>query len=272
MGTALTAFRYTKLIFDLDGVLYYDKSIPIPPALEVLGRLRQGAELMYLSNTSTIPPVQVARRLEKLGFPAREEEVVTSFALTLAFLRSQSPGARVFVIGTEPFRQAVAANRNPLVEPEEAELVVVGLDPELTYAELAQGLTALEKGAGLVACDLDRFYPTPRGLRPGAGATLGAFRGMGFTPDHVCGKPFREGMELAFRIRGFRPGPDCLLVGDQLETDILGAANLGIDSALVLTGLTRRPDLASSPVRPTYVLEDLSRLEAVVRGEREADG
>ena len=73
-------------------------------------------------------------------------------------------------------------------------------------------------------------------------------------------------------MRGFTPGPACLLVGDQLETDILGANNLKIDSALVLTGVTQRQDLASSPISPTFVLDDLSQLEAVVRGEREPEG
>jgi 4-nitrophenyl phosphatase len=152
------------------------------------------------------------------------------------------------------------------VAAEEAEFVVVGVDVGLTYAKLADGLTAMGHGARLIVANLDRVFPIEDGLRPGAGAIVGAFHGMGFEPDAVCGKPNPLAIERAFELRGMPKDKRLLMIGDQLETDILGAERVGVDSVLVLTGASTEADVDRQRIRPTYVVKDLSELESIVRG------
>jgi 4-nitrophenyl phosphatase len=153
------------------------------------------------------------------------------------------------------------------VAAEEAEFVVVGVDVGLTYAKLAGGLTAMGHGARLIVANLDRVFPIEDGLRPGAGAIVGAFHGMGFEPDAVCGKPNPLAIERAFELRGMPKDKRLLMIGDELETDIVGAERVGVDSVLVLTGASTEADIDRKRIRPTYVIEDLSRLEPILRGE-----
>jgi len=152
------------------------------------------------------------------------------------------------------------AGINVLARHAGAEVVVVAVDFEITYDRIACVLRALLAGAILIGANADATYPTETGPRPGAGAFVGIVRGMGFTPQHMCGKPDPWAMRRALALRGFEPRRDCLLVGDRLDSDILGAHALGIDSALVLTGASLREDVERLSIRPTYVVDALPSL------------
>lgn len=264
------AVRYSKLIFDLDGTLYRG-SETTPHAVDVVNGLRSRVELFFLSNNSSLSRHTMAERLQTLGFHARGDEAISSADLMCDYLTSRERHAAFFPVCPRSLEELLIAAGHSSVAPENAHYVVVGVDLELTYAKLAGGLAALRRGATLIAANLDKVFPAEQDLRPGAGAIVGAFRGMGFEPDVLCGKPDGRAMERAFELRGFATGEDLLMIGDQLETDILGAQRVGVDSVLVLTGVSTEADIEATGIRPTYVIENLSGLEPILAGRTSVD-
>jgi HAD superfamily hydrolase (TIGR01450 family) len=140
------------------------------------------------------------------------------------------------------------------------------MDRGLSYGTLADALTALDNGARLVATNDDATFPTPDGPMPGAGAIIGAFRGMGHEPAILVGKPSPIPYRLALATLGVPPNR-VLMIGDRLETDILGGRNAGIDTAFVLSGISTRGEIDTQEIRPTWIARDLA---AVARGDVEA--
>ncbi len=137
-------------------------------------------------------------------------------------------------------------------------MVVVGWDGGVTYDALRIASVLIEEGAGFVASNADPSFPAADGHAwPGAGAIVAAIETTTGERAEIVGKPYPPLLEAAHRAAGDgRP----LLVGDRLDTDIAGAAGLGWDSALVLTGISTREEAAAGLIRPTYVLDDLRDL------------
>ncbi len=258
--------RYPKLVFDLDGTLYRGRETT-PHAVEVVNALRASATVLFLSNNSSLPCCAMAERLRMLGFDASPGEAISSADLMADYLSRRARHAAFFPVCSRSLEDALVAAGHRSVSPDEAHYVVVGVDWELTYAKLSGGLTALRRGASFIAANLDRVFPAERELRPGAGAIVGAFQGMGFEPDVICGKPDAAAIERAFELRGLTKGRDLLMIGDQLETDILGAQRVGVDSVLVLTGASTEADIESTGIRPTFVIENLSQLAPLLRAQ-----
>ncbi len=137
-------------------------------------------------------------------------------------------------------------------------MVVVSCDRTFDFRKLNIAFQALRRGACFLAVNADATAPVPGGKIPDAGAVIGALEGCSKRKvELVVGKPSPLMVEAALERLG-RPASECLLVGDSLETDILMGHRAGMTTALVLTGVTRRADLAHPPVRPDYVLESIA--------------
>jgi len=257
----MLASRYDVLLLDLDGVLYRGDE-PVAHALETMATLRAaGIRVLFVTNNSSRTPEQVASKLERLGIAAAPSEVVTS-ALATANLLAARGGGSVFAIGGEGVVRALAEAGLRVLdgEPGRADVVVVGIAEDLSYAQLRTACVLVRRGARLIATNADRTFPAPGGQEwPGAGALLAAIVTATGAEAEVVGKPFAPLFETA-RTRAGASTP--LVIGDRLDTDIAGAENLGWDSLLVLTGVSTPDELASSGVRPTYVAEDLRVLLA----------
>ncbi len=243
---------------DIDGVLVRGGQV-LPGAVEALADLRTRGPVLLLTNNSTKSRVGTAERLRRAGIPVEPIEVLPSSHVAARFLRTQFGGVRFWYIGEEGIPEEMKAAGHVLVPPEEADWIVVGMDRELTYAKLRQALRALLRGARLLATNEDPTFPTPDGLVPGAGAVVGALRGMGFPPEVVVGKPSPIAFQVALEVLGLA-GKEVLMIGDRLDTDVAGAQALGLDTALVLSGVTQKADLEKARVRPTYVAADLAAL------------
>jgi glycerol 3-phosphatase-2 len=251
--------RYDAFLFDLDGVLYRGDE-PVPGASEALAALRlAGRRPAFVTNNSARTPAAVAERLRRLGIEAAADEVETS-ALTTAELLHRRDCRSAFVVGEEGIREALRAVGIKVLEsdPPSADAVVVGWDRGADYAKLRTASILVERGAAFVGTNGDASWPAPDGTRwPGAGALLAVIATTTGARPEIVGKPNAPLYVAALARAG---GGEPLVIGDRLDTDIAGAAALGWDSLLVLTGVTRRDDLEGSPVRPTYVAEDLSIL------------
>ncbi|BCJ67942.1 HAD-IIA family hydrolase [Polymorphospora rubra] len=262
---------YDLVIFDLDGVVYLIDE-PIPGAVEAIGRLHdEGRSVSYATNNASRRAADVAELLTGMGVPAGADEVVTSAGAAAAVLAGRlAPGDRVLVVGADALRDEIGeVGLVPVGRADEEPVAVVqGYGPRVGWAELAEAALAVRAGAIWVATNTDRTLPSPRGPLPGNGSLVAVLRtALDRDPDIVVGKPapglFRTGAE---RVGASRP----LVVGDRLDTDIEGAVRAGMDSLLVLTGVSDARELLGAPAerRPTFVGYDLRGLfdvDGVVR-------
>jgi glycerol-1-phosphatase len=259
-GGAALAARYRAVVLDLDGVVYLGDQV-IPGATEALTDVRElGVAVAFVTNNSYRRPEQVAEKLLTLGVKAAAEEVFTSAQATVRMLGGALDGARVLVIGGTGLRTALEAAGARLLDPadwREAELVAVGIDPQLTYGQLAAACLAIRAGAAFVGSNPDATMPTPDGQVPGNGSVLALLSTATGVRPRVAGKPEPALFETAAAALGSGP---LLMVGDRSDTDLEGAARLGWDTALVLTGATTPAGLLDLPAPPGYLLAGLGGL------------
>jgi HAD superfamily hydrolase (TIGR01450 family) len=253
---------YDVALLDLDGVVYVGPRA-VPGATEALEQAATaGMRLAYVTNNASRPPAAVAAHLRALGLPARDDEVVTSAQAAARVLADLlPPGSRVLVIGGEGLRVALRErNLEPVATSADAPAAVVqGFSPDLDWALLAEGAYALAQGLPWVASNTDLTIPTPKGRAPGNGTLVEVLRLATGRSPVVAGKPETSmHREAVLRTGATRP----LVVGDRLDTDIEGATRAGVDSLLVLSGVTDAVDLvlAAPHRRPTYVAADLGGL------------
>ena len=254
--------RYDALLLDLDGTVYRGREA-VPGAVEAVASARgRGLGVRFVTNNASRSPQDVADHLTELGFRAALDEVSTSAQAAAAMLPDLvPPGARVLVLGAPALVEEVRRRGfTPTASAGGAEVVVQGLSQDLGWRELAEAALAIRAGARWVACNVDATLPTERGLLPGNGSLVAALRTATGAEPLVAGKPAAPLLEQAARSVGARRP---LVVGDRLDTDVLGAVNAGMDSLLVLTGVSTEAEVEglAARLRPTYVAADLSVLD-----------
>ena len=260
--------HYRAFILDLDGCVYIGDQL-IPGSDRAVEKLREvGVKVMYLTNNSGYTSEEYCDKLRSLGIECGEEQVLTSGEAAATYIMGSSGRSKILPItgrGFKEYCKRIGHILLPIERWDEAEYVVVGLDREVDYRKLRAGLRAILKGAKFVATNADRTYPTPDGLDPGAGAIVAALKESSGVEPVVIGKPSRIIMESALRRLEMEPD-EILVVGDRFETDILAGKNIGADTALVLTGVSRREDIVGLPqnLKPTYVAEDLLKLVELI--------
>jgi phosphoglycolate/pyridoxal phosphate phosphatase family enzyme len=257
--------RYDAFLVDVDGVLTRGRDA-LPGAVEAFAALQARGRALVLTNNSTRSRRELAEHLETLGFAVSPDDVLGSAFLAARYLARHYGPVDVWILGEDGVRDEMLLSGHRLAaRPEDATWVVAGMDRDVTYAKLAQALRALVGGARVLATNEDATFPTADGLVPGAGAIVGALRGMGFAPQHVVGKPSPAAFEVALEVLGL-PANRVLMIGDRLDTDIAGAQAAGLDSALVLSGVDSLDNIVQSSVRPTWVAASFADLCAG-RGE-----
>ncbi|MFF9313555.1 HAD hydrolase-like protein [Streptomyces sp. NPDC014748] len=261
-GQALSE-AYDTALLDLDGVVYAGGDA-IAHAVDSLAAARDGGmRLAYVTNNALRTPDAVAAHLTELGIPAAGPDVVTSAQAVARLIADQVPaGARVLVVGGEGLRVALRERGLEPVESadDDPAAVVQGYGgPELPWGRFAEACYAVRRGVPWFASNTDLTIPGARGIAPGNGAAVEVVRIATGAEPQVAGKPLPPmHRETILRTGAKRP----LVVGDRLDTDIEGAFNGGVDSLLVLTGVTDGAQLLAAPPRhrPTYVDADLRGL------------
>ncbi|MGH3520095.1 MAG: HAD-IIA family hydrolase [Haloechinothrix sp.] len=251
---------YDALLLDLDGTVYHG-SRAVDGAAEAVHAARQaGVRVRFVTNNASKTPGLVAEHLSGLGVPAAPSEVATSAQAGATMLAARVPaGSLVLVVGTESLAAEVAAVGLRVARTASADVaaVVQGHSPDTCWSDLAEACAAIRAGAAWVACNVDPTLPTERGQLPGNGSMVAALRAAtGAAPD-VAGKPAPGLFAAAEHDAGARRA---LVVGDRLDTDIAGARAAGLDSLLVLSGVTTPAELLAAPreQRPTYLAADMS--------------
>ena len=254
------------VLADLDGVVYKGAGA-IPYAVESINAIDDSVRVAYITNNASRTDASVATHLTELGLHVSAEDVVTSPQAAVTLLKGLVPaGSTILVVGgdgvvDELTKAGFTVTRSALDNPA---AVIQGFAPEVGWLHLAEAAFALN-GDGTtgdlpwVATNTDWTIPQARGTAPGNGTLVSAVHtAIGRLPI-VAGKPevaiFREAMT--------RFGTDAaLMIGDRLDTDILGANRAGIPSLLVLTGIDRAKQVlgAVPDERPTYIVDDLRQL------------
>ncbi len=247
------------VILDLDGTVYLGPA-EVPGASAFVARCRaSGLRCLFVTNRANRTPDEVAEQLRGYGVACTPADVLTSAQATARALR---PG-RAFCIGEDALAQALTAAGFTLCA-EQPEYVIVGLDRSFDYHKLCQACSFISAGARFIATNADHALKIATGVMPGTGAIVAAIEtGSGCQPL-VIGKPGRLIMDMALSVLGTPPA-ETLVVGDNLVTDIPAGAAAGMPTALILTGVSRRADLATAPVAPTWVVEGFEELWALLR-------
>ncbi|MFI9722587.1 HAD hydrolase-like protein [Streptomyces sp. NPDC052396] len=254
---------YDTALLDLDGVVYAGGRA-IGHAVDSLAEARSGGmRLAYVTNNALRTPQAVAGHLTELGIPAASTDVITSAQAVARLIADELPeGSRVLVTGGEGLR--VALRERGLVPVDSADddpaAVAQGYGgPDMPWSRLMEASYAVRRGVPWFASNADLTIPSGRGIAPGNGAAVEVVRIASGGAPRVAGKPQPPmHRETVLRTGARRP----LVVGDRLDTDIEGAYAGGVDSLLVLTGVTTPALLLTAEPRhrPTYVAEDLRGL------------
>ncbi|NOZ82502.1 MAG: HAD-IIA family hydrolase [Euryarchaeota archaeon] len=253
--------RYAGYIFDMDGVLYRG-SEPVPGAAEAIERLkRKGRRIVFVSNNSTLSREDYAEKIQEMGLPIEERELIPATYATARYVAERYGGRRVYAVGALGLmKELLRAGIRLTQQPAKAEVLVTGSDPDISYQKLSNATAMLLRGCPWVSTNADKLYPSEKGILPGTGAVVGALQYITGREPVVIGKPSKPIMEQALEVLGV-PKEECLMVGDIIESDVLAGRNVGVDTALVLTGVTRREDVEASQVKPDYVIESIAELE-----------
>lgn len=243
-------------LMDLDGVVYRgDKAIP--GSAEFVAWLQQTRQpFLFLTNHSARTPESFARKLQDMGIAVEPHHILSSAIVTAEFLHRQRRGKRVFVIGEDGLYQALDDRCIPMVE-DDPEIVILGFDREISYAKLTRAARFILKGAEFIRTNGDMTYPLEDGPAPECGTLLAAIQGATSRAPLIMGKPEHFMFDEAMRRLGVGK-EQTIMVGDRLETDIVGAINFGIASILVLTGVATREDSDRSGIKPDHICPNLA--------------
>ncbi len=242
----------------MDGVLVHGRR-PIPGAGAFIERLRAaGAPFLLLTNNSRLTPRDHATRLNEVGIDIRENEIFTAALATARFLRQQRRGASVFAIGEPGLFRALEEFGLRRVD-KAPDYVVLGETDTLSFEALTQAVRMVMAGARFIATNPDVNGPTETGIVPGCGAFAQTIAAAAGVKPYFVGKPNPLMMREALDQLGVRAA-DAVMVGDRMDTDIVGGTEAGMETTLVLTGVTREDQVERWPYRPTRVLASVAEI------------
>lgn len=246
------------VIFDLDGVIYLGDT-GVPGAREALtGVERRGYRVLFCTNNSSRTPAAGAQKIRRATtYPARVDQVFTSAMAAARLLADERPPS--LVLGGQGIVTALeGVGAQVVTDWREAEAVVVGFAPHLSYELLRDACQAVWAGAKLIATNTDPSFPTDEGVWPAAGAIVAAVEYATGQEALPAGKPHQPMVAL---LREHVPEGRVIMVGDRAETDLQLAANAGWYSVLALSGVSKRPP--SNPT-PDAVVDSIADLEALL--------
>lgn len=265
MQNQLNLNEIEALVIDMDGVLWRgDEALP---GLAGFFDLLHRHPLPYIlaTNNASQTPAQYVQKLANFGVTVSPEHILTSSLATAAYLQHEfKAGASVYVVGQAGLREAMREAGFSLLDNagQPADVVVAGIDFTLTYEKLKYASLLIRRGARFVGSNGDLTLPSEEGFLPGAGAILAAIQAAtGVTPVTI-GKPERLMFDIAVEKMGSRPERTAML-GDRLETDILGGQRAGLKTILVTTGVDNEDSMAAKGIYPDVVFSGIDELTRV---------
>ncbi len=250
--------KYKAYCFDLDGTVYKGLE-PIPETKLFIKHLQeQGIEPFFATNNAKMTSPQVQQKLLKMGIEAKKDHIMTSAIATAKYVAMQFPNKSVKVLGGDGLTVALL-DEGMKVVTNHPDVLVQGMNTEVTYQMLAEACYDIQNGAAFVSTNADIKYPTEFGFAPGNGALSEMLHAVtGVAPVYI-GKPAPHMLDI-IRQQFNLQKEDMLMIGDNYDTDILCGVHYGIDTLHVNTGVTRTEDVQARELPATYTVETLQEL------------
>jgi 5'-nucleotidase len=246
-------------LIDMDGVIYRGSELIAGATQFIADLLARQIPFRFLTNNSQRSRRDVATKLRRLGFEVGPEHVFTCAMATARFLAQQKPNGTAYVIGESGLVTALHENGYAIVD-KEPDYVVVGEGRTLNFEMAEAALQMILGGAKLIATNMDPNCPTEKGTRPGCGAVVAMLETAAGVRAFSVGKPSPYMLRAARKEIGLTTD-QTIVVGDTMETDILGGVQLGFRTVLVLSGGTQAADLARYPYKPSVVVKSIADID-----------
>jgi len=245
-------------LMDMDGVLVREE-FPIPGADRFLTRLQErGTPFLVLTNNSIYSRRDLAARLRLSGLSVPEESIWTSALATAGFLDDQRPGGSAFVIGESGLTTALHQAGYTLTD-RSPDYVVLGETRTYSFERITRGIRLILEGARFIATNPDTTGPSPDGVLPATGSVAALIsRATGIAP-YFIGKPNPLMIRSALNAIDAH-SENTAMIGDRMDTDIVAGLEAGLETVLVLTGVTTRDDTERHPYRPSRIVESIAEL------------
>lgn len=247
--------QYKNYLMDMDGVLVRGR-LPIPGAQAFIDRLNAtNTPYLVLTNNPFYTPRDLAHRLQTAGLQVEPERIFTAAIATARFIQSQRPNGKAFVIGESGLTDAIHSV-GYIITDHEPDYVVLGETHGYNFNQITKAIRLIVAGARFVATNPDPSGPSEDGLSPACGAMAALIeKASGISPFFV-GKPNPLMMRSALNYLRAH-SEDTVMIGDRMDTDIVGAVSSGMDTILVLTGVTQRSEVPKFPYQPTFIVESV---------------
>lgn len=248
-------------LLDMDGTIYIDDLL-FDHSLEFLSYIKSiGGKYMFLTNNSSKSVVDYINKLTKMGMEVDQSNFMTSSQATAIYLHGRYTSEKIYVLGTQSLKAELKSSGLNVVDKyeEDIEVLLVGYDTELAYFKLEDACKLLTKEIAYYATNPDWVCPVSYGYVPDCGSFCQMLEiATGKNPIFI-GKPEPTMVDLAVKSSGFSK-EQTLMIGDRIYTDIASGKNAGVATCLVLSGETKREDLAQNEIKPDYVLADIGEL------------
>jgi NagD protein len=244
---------------DMDGVLIRGDEL-IPGANAFIGRMRKAeAPFMVLTNNSRRTPRDHQARLNTLGLEIDAEHIFTSAQATGQFLHWQRPEGSAFVIGEAGLTTALH-ELGYVLTAHDPDYVVLGETTNYSFEQIKTAVRLVAAGARFIATNPDVSGPTPEGIVPGCGAVAAMITAATGVSPYFVGKPNPFMMRSALRRLGTH-SENTAMIGDRMDTDMIAGMESGMETVLVLTGMTKQEEIDRFPYKPSRVVNSVAEIE-----------
>lgn len=239
-------------ICDMDGVIYHGDKI-LPGVKEFVEWLSNGdRNFLFLTNSSRSTPRELQMKLERMGVVVGEKHIYTSALATAEFLHSQAPGCSAYIIG-EPGLKIALNDVGITLNDVNPDYVIVGETPEYNYDTMIKAVKLVNKGAKLIGTNYDLTAPSETGIIPACRSLVAPIELSTGNTAYYVGKPNPLMMRTGIRMLGVH-SDEAIIIGDRMDTDIVAGIESGLDTVLVLSGVTSMESHKLFPYRPRIIL------------------
>lgn len=252
-------------ICDMDGVIYHGNRI-LPGVREFVDWLqKENKHFLFLTNSNHSTPRELQQKLARMGLDVDESHFYTSALATANFLKLQAPGCSAYAVGDHGLQNALFA-AGITINDVDPDYVVIGESQSFSYDNIVNAVRLVNKGAKLIGTNSDLTGPTENGIVPGCRALISPIEMATGKKAYFVGKPNPLMMRTGLRLLGVH-SEDAVMIGDRMDTDIVAGIESGLDTVLVLSGVTSREDIANYPYSPRLVLNGVGDIPALAEAE-----
>ena len=259
--TMETIRKKQGFICDMDGVIYHGNRL-LPGVKKFVDWLyKENKNFLFLTNSSEYTPKELQQKLYHLGLTVDEDHFYTSALATAKFISSQCPGGSAYVIGGSGLITALH-DVGFTINDTNPDYVIFGESKSYNYDNIVKAVHLVKKGAKLIGTNSDLTGPSENGIIPACRAMIAPIAMTTGQTPYFIGKPNPLMMRTGLRILDVHSN-DAVIVGDRMDTDIIAGIETGLDTVLVLSGVTTRTDLLRFPYRPRIIINGVGDIPSI---------